>query len=55
MAKLKQVALRLGAVLKQLQQRVAERRAQRLCNKVATALTTDQQPLCHQLLNRLTQ
>ncbi|MCY1444384.1 hypothetical protein D9M71_608510 [compost metagenome] len=55
MAELEQVTLRFGTVLEQLQQRVAEGGPQRLRHKIAPALTADQQPLGHQLLDRLTQ
>ncbi|MOA53971.1 hypothetical protein D3C78_1775100 [compost metagenome] len=55
MAKLQQVALGLGIAFQQLQQRVAEGRAQLGGHIVAAALATDQQPLGHQLLDCFTQ
>ncbi len=55
MAEFEQVTLRFGTVLEQLQQRVAEGGPQRLRHKITPALTADQQPLGHQLLDRLTQ
>ncbi|MNC15124.1 hypothetical protein D3C75_629270 [compost metagenome] len=55
MAEFEQVTLRLGTVLEQLQQRVAESGPQGLGDKIAPTLAADQQPLGHQLLDRLTQ
>lgn len=55
MAKLQQVALGLRVALQQVQQRIAESRAQRFGHIVAATLAADQQPLRHQFLDRLAQ
>ncbi len=51
--KLQQIALGIIIVFQQVQQRVAESRAQRLGHEVTAAVATDQQPLGSQLVDRL--
>ncbi|MNL44642.1 hypothetical protein D3C87_1672310 [compost metagenome] len=53
--KLQQVALGFRVAFQQMQQRITERRSQRLHHIVAAALATDQQTLGRQFLNRFTQ
>ncbi|MCY1523940.1 hypothetical protein D9M68_588540 [compost metagenome] len=55
MTELQQVALGFGVAFQQLQQRVAEGGTQFGRYIVAAPLATDQQPLGHQLLDRLAQ
>lgn len=55
MAEFQQVALGIGVVFQQVQQRIAEGRAQGFHHIVATTLAADQQPLGRELLDRLAQ
>src|SRR3990167_3177732 len=55
MAELEQIALRVGIAFQQVQQRIAEGRAEGVGDIVAAALTADQQASGRQFLDRLAQ